>query len=212
MHRVGIKHSGEGEKNLLRCLNLCPLICIMMKSRSTRTQINPEQNPKLTEIHPPKIRTVKGRWQTTWRSRGIYFPWSESPALCLFHPFLPITGKMIPGPICTQLDRHPARQAVRINPPSAKLLAQLWGNTGVQHVTWSSKSEWAGGNEKGNGCSGLIFPGQATRWCYFRVLKGRAPEKLVWKQKNTSMEDEVSSSHVLIALSTTPLMLVDIHA
>lgn len=132
-----------------------------MKSRTTRIRINPELipvivkvfiEPRLIGIHSPKIRTVKGPQPTTWRSRGIHFPWSESRALCLFNLFLTITGRNDP-----RAHLHPAgslssRPGCMREPPHLpwtvhllKILTLSWGNSGVQRVTWYSKSQWAGG-------------------------------------------------------------------
>lgn len=98
--------------------------------------------------HRMEAVTILIRLQTR-RSRGIHFPWSESPALHLLNLFLAITGKMIPDPICTQ--RAHGRSACTHKPsiclewPTdgtlAQTVTQLWGNTSVQPVTWYLRRE-----------------------------------------------------------------------
>lgn len=147
--------------------------------------------------HRTEVVSILIRLQTR-RSRGIHFPWSESPALHLLNLFLAITGKMIPDPICTQRDQGRSacthKPSICLEWPTSGTLAQtvtqLWGNTSVQPVTWYVSEE--GNDEQRDRCRSLIFLSRDGDDAILGWWKGK-PQGCSCGNKNASIEDKVSN-------------------
>lgn len=130
-------------------------------------------------MYPPWDQTSETTTKNDLEVKRDLFPWSESPALCLFHLFsvnyrkndprayLLTAGSLSSRPGCTY------KPSICLEPSAKGALPQkpnpvVGKHPPLQRVTWSSKSEL---------CLRLIFPGQDRKWCYFRAIKRKSPRE-----------------------------------